>query len=229
MSKWRAFFARHRSLHMEIRPQTIGRTAFHCALGSPSFSSYSSRTPEPPANYLSIMLGMAGRSCESGSHSAALPRLAHFSAAAASLSRTQYPPFCSLQLTPDYPWSCHHSAGSLKDALQGMPCLSTACRQPGEVSGAHMRLTSACGLTSRLDAQGQLRVQLSGKNPGQLHHELADHHHQARQTLPGIGGCVVAAQTHFRSPSLLPLSYPLIYTLISDRSVRPLADRAGLL
>ena len=173
-------------------------------LGSPSFSSYSSRTPEPPANYLSIMLGMAGRSCESGSHSAALPRLAHFSAAAASLSRTQYPPFCSLQLTPDYPWSCHHSAGSLKDALQGMQFLPTACRQPDAVSGAHMRLTSACGLTSRLDAQGQLRVQLSGKNPRQLHHELADHHHQARQTLPGIGGCVVAAQTHFRSPSLLP-------------------------
>ena len=56
----------------------------------------------------------------------------------------------------------------------------------------------------RLDAQGQLRVQLSGKTPGQLHHELADHHHQARQTFPGIGGCVVAAQTHFRSPSLLP-------------------------
>ena len=72
------------------------------------------------------------------------------------------------------------------------------------VSASQMRLTSACGLTSRLDAQGQLRVQLSGKNPGQLHHELADHHHQARQTLPGIGGCVVAAQTHFRSPSLLP-------------------------
>ena len=93
-----------------------------------------------------------------------------------------------------------------------MLCLSTACRQPGEVSGAHMRLTSACGLTSRLDAQGQLRVQLSGKNPGQLHHELADHHHQARQTLPGIGGCVVAAQTHFRSPSLLPSIISSHYT-----------------
>ena len=183
----------------------------YCAIGgdnfsldSPSFSSYSSRTPEPAANSLSIMLGMVGRSGETGSHSAALPRMPHFPAAVASLSCTQCPPFCSLQLTPDYPWSCHHSAGSLKGALQGMACLSSACRQPGEVPGAHMRLTTACGLTSSLDAQGQLRVQLSGKNPGQLHHGLADHHHQARQSLPGIGGCVVAAQTHFRSPSLLP-------------------------
>jgi hypothetical protein len=98
------------------------------------------------------MLGMVGRSCESGSHSAALPRLAHFSAAAASLSRTQCPPFCSLQLNPDYPWSCHHSSGSLKCALQRMPCLPSACRQPGAVPASHMRLTSACGLTSRLDA-----------------------------------------------------------------------------
>jgi hypothetical protein len=72
------------------------------------------------------------------------------------------------------------------------------------VSASQTRLSSTCGLTSSLDAYGQLRVQLSGKNPGQLHHGLADHHHQARQSLPGIGGCVVAAQTHFRSPSLLP-------------------------